>query len=108
MAGEYRIVDLTAPLNERIQCYPTDPHFAKSWHTDFSKDGVYISKLEMGAHSGTRVDAPMHFLGEGFDDVAKLSLQQLIGASIPLQRLKNAGEDLGVEDLAGADILPGD
>jgi L-fuculose-phosphate aldolase len=104
----FRVVDLTALLNEQIQCYPTDPHFTKSWHVDFAEQGVYVSKLQMGAHSGTHVDAPLHFLGEGFPDVAELTLQRVIGGCIALQRLKNPGEDLTVADLEGADILPGD
>jgi L-fuculose-phosphate aldolase len=108
LAGPMRVVDLTALLNERIQCYPTDPPFAKSWHVDFAEHGVYVSKLQMGAHSGTHVDAPLHFLGGGFPDVAEFSLQKLLGVTICLQRLKNPGEDLTVADLEGADILPGD
>jgi kynurenine formamidase/ribulose-5-phosphate 4-epimerase/fuculose-1-phosphate aldolase len=108
LASAYRVVDLTAPLNERIQCYPTDPSFSKSWHTHFDEHGVYVSKLQMGAHSGTHVDAPLHFLGDGFPDVAEIPLQSAIGECIALERPKDPGEDLTVADLAGADILPGD
>ncbi|HXW13502.1 MAG TPA: class II aldolase/adducin family protein [Terriglobia bacterium] len=108
LTSAFRIVDLTALLNERIQCYPTDPSFSKSWHTHFDEHGVYVSKLEMGAHSGTHVDAPLHFLGDGFPDVAEIPLQRVIGECTALERLKGPGEDLTVADLVGADILPGD
>jgi L-fuculose-phosphate aldolase len=108
LASAPRIIDLTAVLNEQIQCYPTDPSFAKSWHTHFEKDGVYVSKLEMGAHSGTHVDAPMHFLGDGFPDMAKMALQSFMGEAIALERLKGPGEDLTLADLAGAEIQRGD
>ena len=108
LTNTYRVVDLTAPLNERIQCYPTDPSFSKSWHTNFGEHGVYVSKLEMGAHSGTHVDAPMHFLGDGFPSIVDIPLIRAIGQAIAIERLKDPGEDLSVEDLAGADILPGD
>ena len=103
-----RLVDLTAPLNERIQCYPTDPPFAKHWHADFAEHGVYVSKLEMGAHSGTHVDAPMHFLGDLFPDMARMSLHLFMGEAIALDRPKNPGQDLTVSDLQGADIRSGD
>ena len=53
-----KIVDLTAPLDEKTHCYPTDPPFKKNWHITFDKNGMNLSKLEMSAHSGTHVDAP--------------------------------------------------
>ncbi len=103
-----RVVDLTAPLNERIQCYPTDPRFAKHWHANFAEHGVCVSKLEMGAHSGTHVDAPMHFLGDAFPDVTRMSLCLFMGEAIALDRPKNPGQNLSVSDLQGADIRSGD
>jgi kynurenine formamidase len=106
--GAFRVVDLTAPLNDRTACYPTDPPFAKSWHVHFGDQGYCVSKLEMGAHTGTHVDAPMHFLGDAFPAVAEISLQTMIGHCIALNRPKQAGEDLDIGDLAGADILSGD
>ncbi len=108
LASAFRVVDLTALLNEEIQCYPTDPPFAKSWHAEFGEHGVYVSKLQMGAHSGTHVDAPLHFLGDAFPDLAGMPLQTFMGEAIALERLKEPGEDLSVADLAGANILPGD
>ena len=104
----FHIVDLTAVLNEQIQCYPTDPSFSKSWHTHFAEHGVYVSKLQMGAHSGTHVDAPLHFLGDGFADMATMPLQSFMGEAIALERPKSPGEDLNVADLTAADVRPGD
>jgi kynurenine formamidase len=104
----FRVVDLTALLNDQIPCYPTDPPFTKSWHALWSEHGYYVSKLQMGAHSGTHVDAPLHFLGDAYPDVAAIPLQALIGHGISLYRPKGPGEDLTIEDLGGADILSGD
>jgi len=104
----FRIVDLTAPLNEQSPCYPDDPPFTKTWHTLFSKHGVYVSKLQMGSHSGTHVDAPMHFLGDAYADVAGMPLLQFMGPAIALERPKRPGEDLTVADLSGEDIRSGD
>ncbi len=108
VAGSFRVVDLTAVLNESIQCYPSDPPFAKSWHTHFDDDGFCVSKLQMGAHAGTHVDAPLHFLGKGFQSIMDIPLISTIGDATSIQRLKGPGEDLTVADLDGADILPGD
>lgn len=103
-----RVVDLTVSLNERTPCYPTDPRFAKRWHTRFDEQGVYLSKLEMGAHSGTHVDAPMHFLGDAFPDITRMAPHLFMGEAIALDRPKSPGQDLSVSDLQGADIRCGD
>ncbi len=107
-ADDAKLVDLTAPLNEQIQCYPTDPRFAKHWHNDFGRDGVFVSRLEMGAHAGTHVDAPMHFLGNSFPDVSRMAPRLFMGDAIALDRPKIPGENITVSDLQGADIRPGD
>lgn len=103
-----QLVDLTAPLNERIPCYPTDPRFAKHWHVDFAKHGAYVSKLEMGAHTGTHVDAPMHFLGDQGLDVTSVSLDRFLGEAMALDAPKNPGENVMPSDVRGADIRAGD
>ncbi len=104
----FRVVDLTALLNEQIPCYPTDPPFAKSWHVDFGEHGFCVSKLQMGAHAGTHVDAPLHFLGQGSPGIVDIPIQNTMGEAIAIQSLINLGEDLSVADLEGADIFPGD
>ena len=41
-------------------------------------DGFTLSVLSMGAHSGTHIDAPMHFIRDGIS-VDRVSLEPLIG-----------------------------
>ena len=76
--------------------------------SDFAEHGVYVSKLEMGAHSGTHVDAPMHFLGDECLDVARMPLERFMGEAIALDTPKNPGEDVTLSDIQGADIRAGD
>ncbi len=104
----FHVVDLTAALNDRTPCYPGDPPFTKTWHTRFDEQGYCVSKLEMGAHSGTHVDAPLHFLGEAFPDVVRMPVQCFMGEAVALERPKGPGEDLAVTDVTGADIRAGD
>jgi len=103
-----RLVDLTAPLSERTPCYPGDPPFLRRWHANFSEHGFYVSKLEMGAHAGTHVDAPLHFLGAPALDVTQLPLSRFCGEAVALDTPKNPGEDVTIADLEGADIHGGD
>jgi kynurenine formamidase len=75
---------------------------------NFGEEGFCVSKLEMGAHTGTHVDAPRHFLGESFPDLSQMPLQNFMGEAIALERPKQPGENLAVADLAGAEIRSGD
>jgi kynurenine formamidase len=106
--GSFRVVDLTAPLNSQTPCYPGDPPFIKSWHALWGDEGYCVSKLEMGVHSGTHVDAPLHFLGDAFPQVAEMPLEHFIGEALALERLKLPGENLAVADLAGVETCSGD
>jgi len=102
-----QIVDLTAVLNEHIHCYPTDPPFKKNWHAEFEKNGVYVSRLELGAHAGTHVDAPLHFLGRK-EDISEMPLELFYGDAIAIEAPKQAGENIDVADISGADVRKDD
>lgn len=102
-----QIVDLTASLNEHIQCYPTDPAFKKSWHVEFKNAGVFVSKIEMGTHIGTHVDAPLHFIEDGVD-ISMMSTEVFFGEGIAIDTPKNEGEDIMPADFSGVDIKEGD
>lgn len=98
-----QVIDLTAVLDGAIQCYPTDPPFRKSWHAEYEADGVYVSKLEMGAHVGTHVDAPLHFFGGGAT-ISQMSPQCFFGAALAIDAPKQPGENIEVSDISGVDI----
>ena len=102
-----RVIDLTAKLDNTIQVYPGDPPFKKSWHVDCDRAGFNVSKLEMGAHVGTHVDAPLHFLKDGAD-VASMPLERFLGPAVAVDVPKKPGADISPEDFADADIREGD
>lgn len=106
-AGQAKIVDLTAPLGDKAEWYPTDPPFSLTWHSRFKDDGVNVSILSMGPHTGSHVDAPLHFLEEGVD-VASMAPGNFVGEAIAIEAPKQPGEDIVPADLDGADIREGD
>lgn len=74
-----RIYDVSVRLSEATPTYPGDPAIEiKSWKSLADGDSANVSLLHMGAHSGTHVDAPAHFI-EGAARVESLSLEALIG-----------------------------
>jgi arylformamidase len=70
-----RIIDITRPLVNDMLVYPGDviPSFSQVDH------GPYlISDLHLSSHTGTHVDAPVHYLKSG-DTIDTIPLFNLIG-----------------------------
>ena len=74
-----KIYDVTVPIGERTPIYAGDPpakvESAKRLAAGASAN---VSQLAFGAHTGTHVDAPNHFI-EGTRRVDQLDLTKLIG-----------------------------
>ena len=79
------IYDVTVPVSNELPTWPTDPGVEISDYRSFSAgDGVNVSTLNLGAHTGTHVDAPAHFI-EGAAKVESLSLDALIGDALVIE-----------------------
>jgi len=73
------IYDVTVPVSNELPTWPSDPAVEiTDWRTFSAGDGVNVSMLNLGAHTGTHVDAPAHFI-EGAAKVEALPLESLIG-----------------------------
>src|SRR6266576_1364054 len=81
MARAQRLVDVSVVLAPGLATYPGNPEFEISPVKRIANgDSSNNSRLVMGTHTGTHVDAPRHF----FDDrpgVESLPLELLIGRS---------------------------
>jgi arylformamidase len=73
------IYDISVPLSATTPTYPNDPAIEiKSWSDLGRGDHANVSLLHFGAHSGTHVDAPAHFMAGGLK-VDALPLEKLLG-----------------------------
>jgi arylformamidase len=74
-----KIHDVSLTIDAKLPTWPSDPGF-KLERTSKIEEGANanVSRLEMGVHTGTHVDAPVHFV-PGAPGVETLSLQTLIG-----------------------------
>jgi len=73
------IYDLTVPLTEEMPTYPGDPGIQiRDWYSLEKGDPANVTHLNFGAHTGTHVDAPVHFI-QGASKVESLPLDVLIG-----------------------------
>jgi len=79
------IFDVTVPVSNELPTWPTDPSVEISDFCSLSAgDGANVSMLNFGAHTGTHVDAPAHFI-EGAAKVESLPLDALIGEATVIE-----------------------
>ena len=92
-----QIHDISLPISESLVVWPGDPpvRITQPLHLDRG-DEATVSHLDMGAHTGTHVDAPAHFVpgGSGID---ALDLNALVGPALVVHALE--------ADALSADVL---
>jgi len=91
-----KFIDVTRPLSGTTVSFPGDPAVQFSQRDA----GLYlISELRMNSHSGTHIDAPVHYLKKG-DSIDQVPLDHLIGPCRVLD-LSGAGPEITAADLEG-------
>ncbi len=100
-----RIVDLTMTY-PAVPVYPGHPRVKVEKLTSFEIEGKEISKLEMGTHSGTHIDAPRHFIEYG-DTVEDIPLDVLCGPAYMLDPTILLADEGGLDAETIADYLDG-
>jgi len=82
-----RIHDVSLPISSSLPVWPGDPpvRMIQTSHLDRG-DVATVTRLEMGAHTGTHVDAPAHFLRDGAG-VDTLDLNVLVGPALVVEVL---------------------
>src|SRR5713226_5918230 len=74
-----KIYDVTVPIRSEMPIYEGDPAVEiEAWSALQKGDSANVSFLHFGAHTGTHVDAPAHFI-EGARKIDALPLDVLIG-----------------------------
>lgn len=74
-----KIWDISVAVSKDIPVWPGDPKvIVERVHKIEDGANANVSRLDMGCHTGTHVDAPFHFLS-GAKTVESLSLDVLIG-----------------------------
>jgi arylformamidase len=85
MVGTGRLIDVSVPLREGMPIYRGNPGF--EIHLDSAiADGATanVSKVTMGAHSGTHVDGQRHFFDDGAGADA-LPLDAMLGPAVVVE-----------------------
>jgi arylformamidase len=96
------IYDVTVPISSSVPIYEGDPKTKIETVLSMAEgSAANVSQLCFGAHTGTHVDSPNHFI-EGTRRVDELDLEKLIGPCTVIE-IANDVMAIGPEHLAGAD-----
>lgn len=98
------IYDITRPIIDGMAVWPGDPEVLLRPHSRIEEGAeANVSRLVLGTHTGTHVDAPAH-LWQGASGVDSLPLEALIG---PAWVVRHVGDALiGARDLQAFDLPP--
>jgi arylformamidase len=72
------IYDVTIPISPAMICWPGDPPVIISPEKTVAEHGYNLSRICMGTHTGTHIDAPRHLLDKS-TPVDRILLDTLIG-----------------------------
>ena len=96
------IVDLSLPVRADLPRFPDTPPVYMAESQTIAEVGHRISMIVMGSHSGTHLDAPSHFLADGYD-VGEIPLESCLGEAVVADFGARAPlEPIGPDDLERA------
>jgi len=96
------LVDISVPVRDAMTVYRGNPAVRVRPALTLARDGVNLSEICLGSHTGTHVDAPRHFVrgGAGID---RVDLKRFIGPAW-VADLRDVRRGIAAEDLERAGI----
>ncbi len=76
--------DLSHPITDGMPVYPGDPTVHVHAALDLDRDGVAVTALRMGSHTGTHIDAPAHTVAGG-RTMSEVTLDELVGDALVIR-----------------------
>jgi arylformamidase len=102
-----RIHDVSVPIRPGMVVYDGNPGVEIERAQSIAAGSkTNITRLELGAHTGTHVDAPVHFM-DGGAGTESVPLEPLIGPAHVVDATMLEGKALGEAELAGLELPDG-
>jgi len=99
-----KVYDISLTLRRRMPVYPGEPTPLLEATKDMGRGDLYnISRLTITTHTGTHIDAPLHFLPGG-TPVDQLPVEVLVGPALVVEMA--VAQEITAADLEAAAIPP--
>lgn len=92
------LIDLSHPIRSGMPVYPGDPEVRIEDALTYSEHGASVSRVHLGSHTGTHIDAPAHTVPGG-RTMADIALDELVGDAVVLRADASAEAAYGMRDL---------
>lgn len=95
------MLDLSLPIVAGMAVYPGDPDVTSGPALDLVADGVAVTALALGSHTGTHLDAPAHVVPGGRTS-GRIALDELLGDAIVVHLPRSSlpsGDRYGLAEL---------
>lgn len=104
------IIDLTQSISPTLKQFPGSPDVTFIKWSKYEIEGYNLEAMFLSTHTGTHMDAPSHFIKEGYS-VDKIDVNRFIMSSTHIIRIhKDSNELISLEDIvnSGVSISTGD
>jgi len=100
-----KVYDISLTLRQRMPVYPGEPTPVIEPMKQIERgDFCNVSRLTIATHTGTHIDAPLHFL-PGATSVDRLAVDVLVGPALVVEMAVD--QEITAADLEAAAIPPG-
>jgi arylformamidase len=94
-----RVIDISMPLQVGMPAYPGDEAFRTECLMRVEGQGCSMTRLTMGTHTGTHIDAPRHFFDDPeADGAGEIALDVLCGPA-RVARIYDSVKNIGAHHL---------
>lgn len=91
-AGHSAVTDMTHNLDEAFPTYFGEPGISREQVFEFGTHGFNLQRLTINEHTGTHIDAPLHFSADGLS-VDEIPVSSLVAPLCVIDIAARAAED---------------
>jgi len=93
-----RVIDVSLPVGPNLLVWPGDPDVEIARRASLAAgDHANVSEIRMGTHTGTHIDAPVHFI-EDAAGIDAVPVETLVGPAV-VEDLRDWSKPIGPEEL---------
>ncbi len=100
-----KIYDLTRAISQDMRVYPGDPQPKFDPHATIKDNNVNLTRITLGSHTGTHIDAPWHFIQDG-NSIDIEPLNKFVGEAAIIDA--SGKNSITADDLSGSEVRNND